>query len=58
MHEMAGHAGDAFEAVLGLFPVDVLLVVGLGELVSIEVPGVAAGKGRGLERTGEANGWL
>ena len=53
MHEVTGGAGHALVEVLGLLPVDVLLVVGLGELVAVKVTGVAAGKRRGLEKNSQ-----
>ena len=37
VHEMAGEAGDAFPVVGRLLPVDVLLVMALGELVGVDV---------------------
>ena len=44
MHEVTRGAAHALFEVLGLLPVDVLLVMGLGELVAVKVIGVAAGK--------------
>jgi hypothetical protein len=44
MHVMAGSAVDPFRVMLGLHPINILLMVTLGKLIGIKIPNVACRK--------------